>query len=587
MKKLNIILSIIFATIFIINGCRKDSDSEPDGTSIDNSSAQKATIVGRVLNEINEPVKGVSISAYGQTTQTDLDGLFVLKNIGVNKDRCIVHFAKAGFFNRAHAFIPTINSVNYLKIVLTSNAQTHSLSSTVGGTISLPDQSSVQFQPNSFVTSVGTPYNGIVNIALKHLSPDDPNFGFIIPGGDLAARDASDKEVILYSYGMLGVQLTGSGGESLQLASGTTAILNVPIAASQISTSPSTLPLWYFDETISLWKEQGIATKVGNKYVGTVSHFSFWNCDFQGPRAGISGRVIDCNGNAVPNAWVYTSTQGHGMTDQNGMYTGEVLASFPCTISANCGSNSQVINIPSLSVGQVYEVPDLIVPCTILIVNTPVIYSKVNGTLKSCSGQNTNGLVTISDGNDFFIYQFINDGNFSFNVPPSTQLTLNVVGYDANYQALINSPAGSDSLDLGDIALCDPNNTGENWFVLNGGGFNNKLFVIDTTFTDNIFSASTYCYVEGANHETGIPAYLALYFNGTTIGSNSGYLNIDVDGTLGSTYDLQSGFGVPIFEVVRYGNVGGRIAVLFNSKLANAAGDSLQVSGKINIARRQ
>ena len=153
--------------------------------------------------------------------------------MNVNKDRCVLEFTKAGFFKRMHGFIASGNTVNYVRIVLLSNTPTQNFSSSTGGTFTLPDNSSVVFQPNSFVTANGSAYTGTVNLAVKHLSPDETSFGFMIPGGDLLGKDLDNKDVALYTYGMLGVELTGSSGEALQLAAGTSATLTSSIAASR------------------------------------------------------------------------------------------------------------------------------------------------------------------------------------------------------------------------------------------------------------------------------------------------------------------------------------------------------------------
>ncbi|MEP7170831.1 MAG: carboxypeptidase-like regulatory domain-containing protein, partial [Bacteroidota bacterium] len=208
MKKLSVFLILISLTIFFIFSCQKDKTYNAG-----ESNNLKTTIAGIVLDESNAPLNGATVSAYGQTATTNQYGTFVLKNLFVNKDRCVLQFSKTGFFNRAQGFIASSNTVNYVRIILVSNASSQNFSAAAGGIISLTDGSSVDFQPNSFVTSNGSAYMGTVNIAIKHLSPDDANFGFMIPGGDLLGKDLDNKDVALYTYGMLGVELTGSSGE--------------------------------------------------------------------------------------------------------------------------------------------------------------------------------------------------------------------------------------------------------------------------------------------------------------------------------------------------------------------------------------
>src|SRR6185369_10716949 len=56
-----------------------------------------------------------------------------------------------------------------------------------------------------------------------------------------------------------------------------TATITLPIPAALLNKAPASIPLWYFDNTSGLWKQEGIAAKQGNNYVGVVSHFSFWS----------------------------------------------------------------------------------------------------------------------------------------------------------------------------------------------------------------------------------------------------------------------------------------------------------------------
>ncbi|MBC7643215.1 MAG: hypothetical protein H7174_12930 [Flavobacterium sp.] len=44
----------------------------------------------------------------------------------------------------------------------------------------------------------------------------------------------------------------------------------MPITAAQLSSSPSSIPLWHFDENLGIWLKEGTATKVGSTYQGSV-----------------------------------------------------------------------------------------------------------------------------------------------------------------------------------------------------------------------------------------------------------------------------------------------------------------------------
>ncbi|MFI5217913.1 MAG: carboxypeptidase-like regulatory domain-containing protein [Bacteroidia bacterium] len=507
MKKLLASLLFISTLFILIYSCSKD---EMSGHGGGNPNTIRTTISGMVLDENNAAINNVTITAYSQTTTTNQYGVFVLKDVNINKDRCIIHFTKAGYFNRTHAFISSANTVNYVRVVLISNAQTHTLQATLGGTVTLPDNSSIQFAPNSFVTAAGTAYTGIVNLTVKHLSPDAANFGFMIPGGDLAGQNLNGDDVALVTYGMMGIELKGSSGETLQLASGTTATLTLSIAASQVATAPATIPLWYFDETTSLWKEEGTATKVGNNYVGTVQHFSWWNCDYPCGMAYINGKVVDCEGSPLANIFVtIIASNGYStfvVTNQNGVYTILIAAGFSSTVQVITTNNpwltqnSQLENIPALTAGQTYNVPDLGIPCP----------TRVIGTIKTCAGENTLGIVFIFNGNGFSNYYATETGLFNIPVIENAQLELLAFNNLISNQQIITSLVAPNTLDVGNLLLCDSTIFMGNNFVLNGGSFSNQSFNISaTSATAQFYGAAQPIVIQ--IHGTALPDYQIDY----------------------------------------------------------------------------
>ncbi len=55
---------------------------------------------------------------------------------------------------------------------------------------------------------------------------------------------------------MAAVELTGTSGELLQIATGKKATLTLSIPSSLAASAPATIPLWFFDEAKGLWKEE-------------------------------------------------------------------------------------------------------------------------------------------------------------------------------------------------------------------------------------------------------------------------------------------------------------------------------------------
>jgi len=146
-----------------------------------------------------------------------------------------------------------------------------------GGTIETNDGAKVTFGSNTIIDSNGNLYNGSVSVYAHWYDPTSEDLSLTMPG-DLRATDALGNEVQLATFGMLAVELETPDGQPLNISEGNTAELTFPLE-ELADGAPNEIPLWYLDEESGIWKEEGQATKVGNTYVGEVSHFSFWNCD--------------------------------------------------------------------------------------------------------------------------------------------------------------------------------------------------------------------------------------------------------------------------------------------------------------------
>ena len=97
-----------------------------------------------------------------------------------------------------------------------------------------------------------------------------------------------------------------------------------------IAGAPNEIPLWYFDEDNGYWIEEGSATLQGTKYVGTVSHFSFWNYDIPTEYVNICLNIFDTNSNPLNNIRINIESElngtGTGITNEDGEVCGIVPA---------------------------------------------------------------------------------------------------------------------------------------------------------------------------------------------------------------------------------------------------------------------
>jgi hypothetical protein len=137
----------------------------------------------------------------------------------------------------------------------------------------------VEIPADALVDADGNAPAGPVDVALTTV---DLGARDAMPG-DFTSVDPAGNQRVMESYGAGTIDIT-AGTKRYNLAPGKSAQVTIPIDAKQLAapTPPApTIPLLSYDEGRGIWVEEGTATRVGNSYVGTVTHFSAVNMDQQ------------------------------------------------------------------------------------------------------------------------------------------------------------------------------------------------------------------------------------------------------------------------------------------------------------------
>jgi hypothetical protein len=416
------------------------------------------SISGIVVDETGAPMANAEVSVLGETTTTDDQGGFSFTDVQVPGNRCVVRATRDGFYPATRAHKPVKNGQYEVRLVLMAQPVTHQFDAASGIDATVDNGSTVKIQPNSLVTSTGTAYSGAVTMSMRYLDPSAGNFGVLVPGGDMVARRDDETTSILYSFGILRVVMTGAGGEALQLAEGKPANIIMDIPEAQLSDAPATIPLWYFDEDAGIWVEDGSATREGDKYVGTVTHFTDWNCDSDTEGATIIGRLIDCDGNPgwgqVEFGQIASDPQSYAETDQyDGRFsrrvpdgvTITVVISDPLIISPLTKNErgKVIVIVPPLSPGQVYDVGDIqTFPCP----------SNVKATFKTREGDKVRDIYFATEAG----IKALNDAGNVLNttLPPDHDFIMTIYTQDGLYfETEIRSASEGEELDLGEIDI--------------------------------------------------------------------------------------------------------------------------------------
>jgi hypothetical protein len=396
------LMLVIFSSIFFYS-CQKELTPDDTTTVLSTTSVE-----GRVTDETGLPVADATVKAGINSTKTDKNGMFKFTNAAFTTSENFVTVSKSGFFKGSRTFFAREKSNNFLRIQLLKKTITARLDANAGGDVELRGNGgSVHFEPTSFVTASGTVYTGTVLVATHYLNPTDANISDQMPG-DLRGTSAAGTTVGLKSFGMMAVELTDDAGQKIQIKSGMKATLSLNIPTALLSSAPANIPLWYFNDSTGLWKQEGSATKTGDSYVGDVSHFSFWNCDDPYEYVQIKARVINNAGLAVAAAKVQiTAASGasaYDYTDNNGYVDGFVPKNQTLVLQVlnNCAQVAYSGNIGP------YNAQTDIGNITITQ-NTTTIY----GTALSCANTPvTDGYVQVSFNNSTEFAGIIN-GNFS------------------------------------------------------------------------------------------------------------------------------------------------------------------------------
>jgi carbon monoxide dehydrogenase subunit G len=315
----------------------------------------QVTLMGQAFDEHLRPVANARITVGNLTKQSDAQGKFQLGPVSAS-NTILVSGVKAGHWTSQRRITPT-GSQTHVQLMLRSQPFEHELSAERGGTISR-GPFFLTLKPNGILDANNQRYTGVVKIALNGGRPDDPNFGWMMPGGDFMAQDAQGRERILYSYGFLSAYLQTPSGQPLKLDPNIGAQLRFVMPHTMVASAPDSLTLWHFDEGAGIWKEEGLARREGAAYIGTVRHFSSWNCDVPSERATVRGRVVDCKGRPVARSPIRVGQQ-IVTTDTTGLYTSFVPSQIEFTVQTTSQNLTDTLNVRPLQPQVVENLSDL------------------------------------------------------------------------------------------------------------------------------------------------------------------------------------------------------------------------------------
>jgi photosystem II stability/assembly factor-like uncharacterized protein len=411
------------------------------------------TVTGTVTSRYGAKLQGVKVSIGTLNIETDGKGSYQLGNVPKG-ERVLVTFKKAGYVSTQKVTKVFAGKTTTLHAKLVTVSVEKTIPSNTGGTVSTYG-AEVVIPSNAFEDEAGNPFSGEASVKATYFDPTKSDFTELFPGQFMGIPESGSQEVPIESFGFIDVGAS-SGTQDLKLREGKQATITLPLPEAIQSRAPETIPLWYYNENTGQWMEEGSATKVGNTYVGNVSHFSSWNADCLYQSATITGRVVDQDGNPLDQVRVTAIGQDYtgalvDYTRQGGRFSIEVKPNSTVemlTIFYGTSITHRQVSTPGP--GQTKDIGDLVL-ASIGFLSGSVVDQNGNPLFPArvFAIENASGTTSQADTNQ--------DGTFAIVVPAKSRVDIHAT-FSSMYSVPREEPTPypNETFQINDIVIIVP-----------------------------------------------------------------------------------------------------------------------------------
>lgn len=287
----------------------------------------KTTLVyGRLIDSAGQtPSAAGKVTIGEKSVDTNESGFFTLE---VPADTPLKLQAKVtGYAPAMKTFTAPSLGSTFVQVTLLQWEATAQFDSATGGSVA-SGSTSITFPANALNAT------GQVTARLAHLDPSNPGQRAAFPGGFIT----SDNK-LLESFGAVAIVVEDSTGKNVQLKSGQSAA-----AKLEVTTTPGdSVPLWYFDETLGKWKQEGSLTDCASgTCTASLPHLSWWNAD----QVMETSCLKACAKNSAGGPAIGVSLEARGL-GYNGVSYG-TTGSDGCTcLDVRRGSQVEIVGVTS------------------------------------------------------------------------------------------------------------------------------------------------------------------------------------------------------------------------------------------------
>lgn len=432
----------------LLLGCQPDKDTF---TPFELFSEEVVTtsISGQILNTLNQPVEGATVTLDQLNRVSDLNGFFYFQDVQVDAKRAIINVNKEGFFNGGGVVFPTKESSTSLHIQLLEKVEVAIFDGGAGGEVILPDGVILDIPTDAVLSQNGTGYSGEVKISAYSLNPEYLE-GLQKMPADLKGMNTSEEEKLLESFGIFLFDWNDINDQKLSIVPGKKVTMKFPIANGVGAQAPLSLGLWYFDQATNTWEEEGIANLQNGNYIAEIGKTGFWNIAIPHDFVSVKG-VLKSQADEILSNMPFSieiedgGVLGYGHSDEVGNFNANVPMDLASKIKVldECNDIDYTTTIGALNIdSQISNVK----------INNSDDFSHISGTLLDCNNNNVqNGYIILSVNTKNYFFPF-SDGTFKGDINACDFTSATLVAYD------VENSKQSEPLQLEIIAITE---TGE------------------------------------------------------------------------------------------------------------------------------
>jgi len=418
--------SIFLLLLLVLGACNREPIEEvvsKEPIIKPPSEVVQGSITGIIVDQLDQPVSAVAITAGLNDTETKTDGTFSLADIELFEDGTLVTASKQGYFSGSRKFYAEDGHTNFIKIQLVPKDLVESISSNNGGSVSF-GSAEIEFPTGSYINDQNEPFSGELHIYGKWFDPTKKSTFFEMPG-DMTGFNSSGELTALSSFGLLRLEINNSDNEVLSLPEGEWATITMKVPPTLLAYAQQTIQLSYFSEKDGFWVEEGTAELNGDSYVGQVRRSGYWNANISFPVVEVSGSIT-IDGNSANNSEIKISSIPNGYIAYT---TTTAEAFFKSRLPKNTALDFVIINTCDNSEEIITKGPFTETAFNLEVnYELEVLSAQLDGSISSCE-TNSNNFVIVDIGATKSLHRPDSNGQFSFPVEIKDCRTKNVTLY--------------------------------------------------------------------------------------------------------------------------------------------------------------